>query len=160
MSKTQFEWLMNRLKHNLKLCDVLRFDHFRGFIAYWQVPNGAKTAKVGHWIRAPAQAFFKRLLGEFQTLPFVAEDLGYITESVKKAITGLGLPGMRGLLFAFDGSKNNPHLPENHVENSVVYTGTHDTNTVKGWFKQEANFEIKKRIFQRVGRKVSDAETP
>ncbi|XES76815.1 MAG: 4-alpha-glucanotransferase [Candidatus Bathyarchaeia archaeon] len=158
LAETQFEWWISRLEHNLKFCDVLRFDHFRGFVAYWQVPAHAKTAKTGRWIRAPTKTFFNKVKEHFPTLPFIAEDLGYITKPVHKVISWLGLPGMRVLLFAFGGSAANPHRPENHVSNAVVYTGTHDTNTVRGWFTQEADAKAKRKVFAEVGREVSETQ--
>lgn len=158
LTKTQFEWWINRLKHNLKLCDLLRFDHFRGFVAYWRVPAHAKTAKTGRWIRAPSKSFFEAVKRHVPDLPFVAEDLGVITKPVKTIIQTLGVPGMRVLLFAFDGSQTNPHLPKNYINNCVAYTGTHDTNTVKGWFLNEATQEIKQRVFKYVGHVVSEHE--
>lgn len=91
-------------------------------------------------------------------MPFIAEDLGYITKPVHKVISWLGLPGMRVLLFAFGGSAANPHRPENHVSNAVVYTGTHDTNTVRGWFTQEADAKAKRKVFAEVGREVSETQ--
>lgn len=94
----------------------------------------------------------------FPTLPFIAEDLGYIDEAVRQAIERLGVPGMRVVLFAFDGDKNNPHLPKNHIKNAVVYTGTHDTNTARGWFATEASAKDKRTLFRVVGREVSEKE--
>ncbi len=154
----QFDWWIRRIEHNLKFCDLLRLDHFRGFVAYWQVSSHAKTAKAGIWIRAPSKHFLGTMQRHFPTLPFIAEDLGAITKPVNRAITQLGIPGMRVLLFAFDGSKNNPHLPENYPENCVAYTGTHDTNTVKGWFLKEPSAEIKQRLFRYIGREVSEQD--
>jgi 4-alpha-glucanotransferase len=155
LAKTQFDWWIKRISHNLALCDLLRFDHFRGFVAYWHVSAGAKTAQGGRWIRAPTHRFFHTVKAHFPAFPFIAEDLGAITDPVRKTITRFGLPGMRVLLFAFDGADDNPHLPQNHIPNSVVYTGTHDTNTVKGWFTDEASAETKQKISQYLGREVT-----
>jgi 4-alpha-glucanotransferase len=156
LEKTGFEWWIERIRHNLKLYDKLRLDHFRGFVAYWQVPANAKTAKPGQWVNAPTEVFFEAVKNVFPSLPFIAEDLGYIDEDVKKTIKTLGIPGMRVLLFAFDGDKNNPHLPENHTQNSVVYTATHDTNTVKGWFTTEASAKEKQNVFKQIGNKAAE----
>jgi 4-alpha-glucanotransferase len=156
LAKTHFQWWISRIHHNLKLCDTLRFDHFRGFTAYWQIPSSHKTAKNGRWIRSPSKSFFAALKSFFPNLPFVAEDLGLITRNVRENLALLGIPGMRILVFAFNGSLDNPDLPMNHIENSVVYTGTHDTNTVKGWFIDEATCEGKEQFFKCVGRKVSE----
>jgi 4-alpha-glucanotransferase len=153
-AQTGFEWWLDRMQHNLGLCDKLRLDHFRGFVAYWRVPATAKTAVKGRWIRAPSEDFFAKLRAAFPRLPFIAEDLGYIDEPVKEAICRLGIPGMRVLLFGFGGSKDNPHILKNHVKNSVVYTGTHDTNTARGWFTTEATAIEKQVLLRFVGKKV------
>jgi 4-alpha-glucanotransferase len=155
MQQTGFKWWINRISYNLKLFDELRLDHFRGFIAYWQVSASAKTAKKGRWVKAPSDSLFAAIKGAFPKLPFIAEDLGMIDEPVREAIKRLRLPGMRVLLFAFDGSQNNCHLPKNHNKNSVVYTGTHDTDTVKGWFVNEATEEERLNVFNQIGKKAS-----
>jgi 4-alpha-glucanotransferase len=158
LKNEKYKWWIDRLANDLELQDFLRLDHFRGFVAYWRIPAQAKTAKTGSWIRAPTKTFFKAVQSNFPDLPFVVEDLGYITEPVEKAQRKLGVPGMRVLVFAFDGSKGNPHLPENYSENTVAYTGTHDTNTVKGWFLEEASAKLKKRVFEYLGQDVSSQE--
>lgn len=154
LRQTGFQWWTNRISHSLKLYDLLRLDHFRGFVAYWQINALAKTAKNGRWIKAPSKIFFEKLKTTFLNLPFIAEDLGYIDAPVRAAIRRLGVPGMRVLLFAFDGSPDNPHLPKNYPENSVAYSSTHDTNTAKGWFTQEATEQEQKNVFKLLGRKV------
>ncbi len=156
--ETGFEWWMDRIRHNLLLCDVLRLDHFRGFVAYWQVPALAKTAAKGRWVKTPSAAFFKALKDTFPSFPFIAEDLGYIDKPVEDAIQKLGIFGMRVILFGLDRKKSNPHIPSNHIENSVVYTGTHDTNTAKGWFTIEASEEEKANLFNLIGKKVIEKE--
>ncbi|MDR1993481.1 MAG: 4-alpha-glucanotransferase [Nitrososphaerota archaeon] len=153
--KTGFTFWLNRIKHNLSLYDQLRLDHFRGLIAYWQVPARAKTAKKGRWIKTPSQTFFTALKHTFPALPFIAEDLGYIDAPVKQIIKQLGIPGMRVLLFGLDGSKTNPHTPMNYVKNSVAYTGTHDTNTVRGWFTTEANAKQRQTLSKLLGKPIS-----
>jgi 4-alpha-glucanotransferase len=156
LDQTGYDWWMQRIKHNLKLFDLLRIDHFRGLVAYWQVPTGEKTAVRGKWIQAPTEAFFSALLRRFPSAPLFAEDLGYITADVREAISKYGLAGMRVLQFGFDGdSVSNPHCPHNHIENCVVYTGTHDNNTTRGWFETEATPEQKKRLSAYLGHKVS-----
>ncbi len=155
MQKTGFEWWTDRISHNLKLYDRLRLDHFRGFVAYWQVPAASKTANTGKWVKTPSQAFFVALKQAFPQLPFIAEDLGDIDEPVRQAIMRLGIPGMKVLLFGLGSAKNNPNNPKNHIENSVVYTGTHDTNTARGWFVSEAKAKEKKNLFKLLGKKIS-----
>jgi 4-alpha-glucanotransferase len=151
-----YSWWIRRIKHNLSLFDIVRIDHFRGFIAYWQIPAGSKTAVNGRWVGGPKEDFFNTLFKHFPSLPAIAEDLGYITSDVRAFIEKFQLACMRVLLFAFDGdSATNPHYPHNHVKNSVVYTGTHDNNTVKGWFKKEAKPEQRRKLFGYIGRKVS-----
>ncbi len=160
MSETDFKWWINRIRHSLKMYDKLRLDHFRGFVAYWQVPASAATAKDGRWVKACPQEFLDSVKTAFPSLPFIAEDLGVINEPVRQTIGKLGIPGMRVLVFAFDGDKNNPHLPRNHPTNSVVLTGTHDTNTVRGWFVNEATAKERQNVFRVIGRKVSAEEVP
>ena len=151
-----YSWWIKRIEHNLRLFDSMRVDHFRGFVAYWEVPAGEKTAVRGRWIKAPAEDFFGTLCKRFPHPPIIAEDLGIITPDVREIMERLGFPGMRVLLFAFgDGLPTNLYLPHNHVKNCVVYTGTHDNNTVRGWFEKEATPEEKEGLFRYLGRKVS-----
>ena len=158
MRETDFEWWLQRIRHNLRLFDLLRLDHFRGFNAYWQVPAKAKTAKKGCWVKAPSESFFETVKKSFPSLPFIAEDLGSIDDEVRNAISQLGIPGMKVLLFAFDGSPDNIYLPKNYSENCVVYTGTHDTNTARGWFVDEASNQQKRVLFNLIGKKVGAEE--
>ena len=124
----------DRLKALLAHVDVVRLDHFRGFAAAWHVPAEAKTAQSGQWVPGPGADFFSAVQRELGTLPFVAEDLGVITSDVRALRDQFQLPGTRILQFAFDGNADNPYLPHNYVPNTVVYTGTHDNNTTRGWF--------------------------
>jgi 4-alpha-glucanotransferase len=131
---TGYRWWIERLRRTLELVDVTRLDHFRGFVAYWEVPKRHKTAKHGRWRTGPGRELFdaaRRALGD---LPVIAEDLGVITKAVYKLRDELGFPGMVVLQWAFGGGRSNPHRPENHRENLVVYTSTHDTDTAKGWY--------------------------
>lgn len=139
LRETGFEWWLRRVEHNLRLFDILRIDHFRGLAAYWEVPAGEKTAINGHWVEVPGIEYFNRLRELYPNLPLIAEDLGTITPDVKEFIARLDLPGMKVLLFAFgENLPRNPYAPHNHTKNSVVYTGTHDNNTVRGWYETEA----------------------
>ncbi|MGB9698146.1 MAG: 4-alpha-glucanotransferase [Thermodesulfobacteriota bacterium] len=159
MQEDGYRWWLNRLNHLFKLVDIVRIDHFRGFVAYWEVPAQQKTAVHGRWIEAPAIDFFSRLKEEYPTLPFIAEDLGLITPDVKEVMHHYQLPGMKVLLFAFGPEMStNPYLPHNFSPNCVAYTGTHDNNTIKGWFEEEALPEEKERLFKYLGRKVSTEE--
>jgi 4-alpha-glucanotransferase len=159
LEQTQFDWWMRRLKHNLLLFDFVRIDHFRGFVAYWEVPASHKTAIKGRWVQTPREAFFRELFRQIPFAPIFAEDLGYITADVREAVAKYDFPCMRVLHFAFDGDPvHNPHMPHNHVENSIVYTGTHDNNTTRGWFAEETKGPRRKRLLRYLGRKVSADE--
>ena len=135
LQRRGYRWWIERLRRTFELFDLARIDHFRGFVAYWEVPAGAPDASSGRWRRGPGAGPFvaaRRALGE---LPLIAEDLGVITEPVRRLRDGLGLPGMVVLEFAYDGDDpRSPHRLENHREQSVVYTATHDQDTVRGWW--------------------------
>jgi 4-alpha-glucanotransferase len=134
MRKDGFEFWRARVRCQLERVDVLRIDHFRALAAHWAVPAGAPDARGGAWHRTPGRALLKALQTELAALPFVAEDLGFITPDVEALRRRFRLPGMRVLQFAFDGNPCNPHLPHMHRHNSVVYTGTHDNDTSAGWY--------------------------
>ncbi|HNY02986.1 MAG TPA: 4-alpha-glucanotransferase [Bacteroidales bacterium] len=134
LKETGYRWWIERIRTNLFLYDVIRIDHFRGFAAYWAVPYGETTAIHGSWIPCPGKDFFEAMKAEFGDLPIIAEDLGVITPDVEELRDGFGLPGMKILQFAFDSSEANDYLPHNYVKNCIVYTGTHDNDTVAGWF--------------------------
>jgi len=154
-----YDWWIRRIGHNLNFFDYLRLDHFRGFVDYWEVPRGEKTAVNGKWVKGPGKDFFDRLLGRFQNLPLIAEDLGIITDEVRDTIGHYGFPGMKVLLFAFtEDMANNPYAPHNHIPNCILYTGTHDNNTARGWFEAEAGEAEKERFFKCLGRKVDVEE--
>jgi len=157
LKETRYSWWISRIGHNLKLTDMIRLDHFRGFVAYWEIPVGEKTAINGKWIKAPVKDFFNTLLEYFPGIPIVAEDLGIITPDVREIMDLFGFPGMKVLLFAFGKDlPTNPYAPHNHIKNCVVYTGTHDSNTIKGWLKKELDREGRKRLSEYMGKKVSE----
>ncbi len=135
LRETGYRWWIGRLRALLTHVDVIRLDHFRAFAAAWHVPAGAATAQVGNWVPGPGAEFFNAVQKELSDLPFIAEDLGMITRDVYALRDQFQLPGMRVLQFAFDGHSDNPHLPQNYVSNTVVYTGTHDNPTTRGWFE-------------------------
>lgn len=156
-----FAWWLQRMEQNLALYDLVRIDHFRGFVGYWEVPAGEETAVNGQWREAPCRDFFNALLRRFPALPVVAEDLGEITPDVREMIAHFGFPGMKVLLFAFgDDDPRNPFLPHNYPRNCVAYTGTHDTNTARGWFEKETDGEMRERIFRYMGRSPGADELP
>jgi 4-alpha-glucanotransferase len=128
-----YEWWIERIRTNLRLVDLLRLDHFRGFASYWEVGAEEQTAVAGRWAPGPGKPLFDALRAALGDLPLIAEDLGMITPDVEKLRLELGLPGMRVLQFAF-GDPASSHLPEHHVDQCVVFTGTHDNDTLRGWF--------------------------
>lgn len=140
-----FQWWQRRIDHALNLFDVVRIDHFRGFVAGWEIPAGEATAVNGRWVEAPGEALFEHLHRARPQLPLVAEDLGIITADVTALRRHYGLPGMKILQFAFDSDGANPYLPHHHTRNSVVYTGTHDNNTTLGWHRSLSE-DIQQRI--------------
>lgn len=155
LKEQDFQWWIQRIEHNLSMCHWIRIDHFRGFVGYWEVAAMEKTAINGTWVKAPAEDFLNSLLRKNPRLPIIAEDLGVITDDVKEIIQKFNLPGMKILLFAFDESlPRNPYAPHNHIQNCLIYTGTHDNNTIRGWFDEEASKETKARLFHYLGRKV------
>jgi len=134
-----YRWWVARLEHALRLFDVVRLDHFRGFAACWEVPAGAASAAEGRWVPGPGRELFAALERALGGLPFVAEDLGTITPDVHELRRELGLPGMAILQFAFTPEQRSSYLPYNLERDLVVYTGTHDNNTTVGWWLEEAS---------------------
>src|SRR5262249_36253045 len=125
----------------LEQVDLIRLDHFRGFEAYWEVPAGKPTAEVGRWVKGPGADLFEALRKALGCLPLVAEDLGLITPDVEALRDQLKLPGMRILQFAFGGETESRFLPHNYEYNTLVYTGTHDNDTTRGWYHSIADHE-------------------
>jgi len=151
--ETEYAWWLDRFRAVLKLVDIVRLDHFRGFAGYYEIPFEAKTAETGRWVPGPGSDFFKTLdakLSEARTteieLPIIAEDLGLITPDVIELRDGFKLPGMKILQFGFDGAKN-PFLPHNYPANCIAYTGTHDNDTARGWYdtapQEELDFALR-----------------
>jgi 4-alpha-glucanotransferase len=136
LRSTGYRWCIDRVRALLAHVDVIRLDHFRGFAAAWHVTAGAKTARSGEWVPGPGASFFQALGQELRCLPFIAEDLGLITEDVLSLRDQLRMPGTRVLQFAFGGNADNPHLPQNFVSNTVAYTGTHDNPPTREWYEQ------------------------
>jgi len=136
MKNRGYQWWTRLLKHWFSYTDMLRFDHFRGFESYWQIPASEETAIKGEWVSGPGFDFFLELSKNLGTLPVIAEDLGVITPAVEKFLQQTGFPGMRVLQFAFgrESSSENRFLPHRYIENTIVYTGTHDNDTTIGWF--------------------------
>jgi len=136
MAADGYLWWRDRIRHVLTQVDIIRIDHFRGFEAYWEVPADEETATNGRWVKGPGAALFQAIQANLGALPIIAEDLGVITPEVDALRLQFGFPGMKILQFAF-GMENNPqYLPHNYDRNSIVYPGTHDNNTVVGYFNE------------------------
>lgn len=138
MEQDSFKWWIDRFKFTLKMVDIVRVDHFRGFAASWEVPGGDKTAENGRWVNVPGKKLFNVLKNKLGDLPVIAEDLGVITPDVEELRDSFGFPGMRILQFAFGSDTDNLDLPHNYVKNCVAYTATHDNDTAVGWFNSQA----------------------
>jgi len=156
-----YAWWVARVQHHLALYDITRIDHFRGLVAYWEVPARARTAVNGKWVPAPVEDFLDHLIKRLGPLPVIAEDLGSISAEVREVIQRYRFPGMRVLLFAFgDDFPHGAFLPHRHIRNTVVYTGTHDNNTARGWFEEEADRTTRTRLFRYLGHAVSAERLP
>jgi 4-alpha-glucanotransferase len=153
--RDDFAWWRNRLDWNLQQCDLLRIDHFRGFVACWAIPAEDKTAVNGQWWDAPGDTLFTSLRHIYPKLPLVAEDLGIITPEVEKLRDRFGLPGMKILQFAFDSGPSNPYLPHNLPVQCVIYTGTHDNNTTLGWW-QGLHENLRREVLAYLGHSSAD----
>jgi 4-alpha-glucanotransferase len=138
MQADGFKWWIERVQATLKVVDIARVDHFRGFAACWEIPGGDKTAERGQWVEAPGRELFTAIRKALGELPIIAEDLGVITPDVIALREEFGFPGMRILQFGFGSDSNNIDLPHNYVPNVVAYTGTHDNDTTVGWFQSVA----------------------
>lgn len=155
---TGYKWWISRLSYCFRLYDVVRIDHFRGFDEYYSIPYGAESAKEGHWEKGPGIDLFRHVEQSLGWHEVIAEDLGYVTDSVRQLVFESGFPGMKVLEFAFDsrdtGSAND-YLPHNYIENCVAYTGTHDNETITGWFQS-----ITKKERQMARDYLCDQTTP
>lgn len=152
--ETGFAWWLKRITHTLQMVDLLRIDHFRGLVSYWEIPE-ASPAVDGHWVRCPHEDFFNTLSSTIDMSRLVAEDLGQIDDDVRSVMSKYNIPGMKLLQFAFGRDMpTSVHVPHNHPHNAVVYTGTHDNNTVRGWFDDDLSMEDKFRLFEYCGREI------
>lgn len=141
--QTGFAWWIRRIEHCFKLYDVVRVDHFRGFDEYYAIPYGDETAEFGKWEKGPGIKLFDTLKEKLGDLPIIAEDLGFLTPTVLKLVKDTGYPGMKVLEFAFDSREESDYLPHNYTRNCVVYTGTHDNQTLKGWYWEMSDIDRK-----------------
>ncbi len=138
MEELGYSWWVDRVRHTFELVDVLRIDHFRGFEAYWEIPASEPTAVVGRWVKGPGEKLFHALQNALGELPIIAEDLGVVTSEVVALREKFNFPGMKVLQFAFDSDASNPYLPFNLDHDCVVYPGTHDNDTTRGWFESQS----------------------
>lgn len=143
LEEEHFEWWVKRIKANLKVSDIIRIDHFRGFAAYWAVPFGESTAINGEWVPAPGKKLFEAIEKSLGVLPIIAEDLGDITPDVLELRDSFNFPGMKILQFAFDSGEENDYLPHTYPQNCIVYTGTHDNDTLVGWYTKASEKDKK-----------------
>ena len=134
LAETDYAWWVERVRATLKMVDIVRIDHYRGFAAYWQIPASEPTAVNGRWVPGPGDELFAALRRELGELPLIAEDLGVITPDVDELRRSNGFPGMKVLQFAFASDADDPYLPHNYTNECVVYTGTHDNDTTAGWY--------------------------
>lgn len=134
--KTGYQWWMRRMEYSFRMYDVVRVDHFRGFDEYYSIPAGSENAIHGTWEKGPGIEVFQKMQEKFGKLDIIAEDLGFLTPSVLKLVKDTGFPGMKVLEFAFDSREESDYLPHNYTTNCVVYTGTHDNNTIRGWYEE------------------------
>jgi len=142
LERSGYRWWIERLRRMLSLVDLVRIDHFRGFAGFWTVPRESETARDGHWEAGPGAAVFRAAERELGELPVVVEDLGLITPDVEELRDALGFPGMAIVIWAFQGPSDNPHRLENHREHQLVYTSTHDTDTLAGAFPGRDPWEL------------------
>ena len=147
LKKQKYDWWMLRIQQNLEMFDLIRLDHFRAFSDYWEVPAGHETAINGRWKKGPKGKFFKLLQKTYKNLPIIAEDLGEIDQPVRDLMHDFALPGMKVLHFAFgDDMPQSGYIPHHHIPNAVVYTGTHDNNTTRGWYQKGLKAADRKRL--------------
>ncbi len=161
LRRRDYDWWVQRLRRTLELFDSVRLDHFRGFVAYWAVPSGSRTALPGRWRRGPGRELFDAAASKLGGLPFVAEDLGVITEPVRRLRDSLSLPGMIVLQLGFaPRERSSPHRPENHDEQRFVYTGTHDHDTARGWFESLADGDRRRALRAMAERGIAAGAEP
>lgn len=141
MKNDKYRWWVSRVRESLKLYDVLRIDHFRGFEAYWEIPYGDTTAVNGEWVKGPGMDLFHEIKKQLGDVNVIAEDLGFLTDEVVEFLDETGFPGMKILQFAFNGEGDNGYLPHNYYNNCIAYTGTHDNDTFLGWYSETGSPE-------------------
>ncbi|NLG15906.1 MAG: 4-alpha-glucanotransferase [Fibrobacter sp.] len=159
LSKNGYHWWVERFKRSFELFDILRIDHFRGLVAYWEISAKNMDPSIGKWESVPGFDFFNTIFKHFYCFPVIAEDLGIITPDVRETIARLGIPGMKVLLFAFEnGTRNHPYLPHMYERNCMACTGTHDTNTIRGWFENDSSADERNNLFRYLGESISSEQ--
>lgn len=153
--KTGYKWWIQRVAYCFELYDIVRIDHFRGFDEYYSIPYGEETAVNGKWMPGPGYELFKKLNAKLGDMDIIAEDLGFLTDTVLELLKKTGYPGMKILQFAFDSREESNYIPHNYTENSIVYTGTHDNDTIRGWYGEIS--EEDKKFAQEY---MNNAHTP
>jgi 4-alpha-glucanotransferase len=161
MKRQNYSWWIDRLKRNIEMFDLVRLDHFRAFQDYWEVPAKEKTARNGSWKPGPGREFFQIAKKQLNDLPFVAEDLGDINDRVYALRDQFALPGMKVIQFAFgDDLGESPHAPHQYKSNYAAYTGTHDNNTTRGWFRKDIGEKTRQLISDYLGKKITERNVP
>lgn len=156
--KTGYDWWIKRISYSFQLYDVVRVDHFRGFDEYYSIPYKDKTAEYGKWEKGPGYELFQSLQNKLGNVDIIAEDLGFLTDSVIELVNKTGYPGMKVLQFAFDSREESDYLPHNYDKNCVVYTGTHDNDTIKGWYEviSDEDRELSRKYLNNNTTKLED----
>ena len=144
MADTGYSWWIRRVAHQFEIYDVLRIDHFRGFDTFYTVPYGEKTARNGEWVKGPGLDLFNAIHNSIGRRRYIAEDLGFLTDSVRKLVKDSGFPGMKLLQFGFDPESDSDYLPHHYIQNTIAYTGTHDNETCLGWIETLSDEELDK----------------
>ncbi|MEK6574119.1 MAG: 4-alpha-glucanotransferase, partial [Chloroflexota bacterium] len=158
LKQTGYAWWIDRFRATFSFVDIVRLDHFRGFEAYWQIPAAMPTAEIGQWVKGPGADFFNALKSALGDLPIIAEDLGVVTPEMLAVRDQFELPGMKVLQFAFSSDATDPFLPHNFAHNCVVYTGTHDNDTTRGWYEHtstEKERDLARRYLARDGSDIA-----
>ena len=159
LAENGYYWWVQRFSRSFELFDIMRIDHFRGLVAFWEVPADKPDASEGSWVSVPVDDFFNTMFKHFFCFPVIAEDLGTITPDVRETMSRFGFPGTKVLLFAFEGNDpNHPYLPHMYERNCMACTGTHDTQTIRGWFEQDASEKERQCLFQYLGEEFSANE--
>ena len=138
----RYKYFVDKFSFLRNIYDVIRIDHFRGFDSYYAIPYGAHDATCGEWRKGPGIELFNKITEKLGNLDIIVEDLGFLTDSVRQLLSDTGYPGMKVLQFAFNPGEDNFYLPHNHKKNCVVYTGTHDNNTIEGWIKEQNDYTL------------------